>query len=278
MTAIHDEAFMRSAFASARELEPTDAEVADVLSRSGDGARARHRAASARSRRRQFEIRRLAPVAVALLVLLLAGYAAAPPVRAALDDIAGSFSGWLGGDGDPPGRPLNSGESAPDYFRDPAFTSDPRVVAEAGGYRLLAARAARGGIDFDLGGTGVGIGLTPGSFRDHALLVLGPGAMQRADRQGHVPLFGVTARQVTSVELTYDSGPPLRVDGVRGAFVLLAEPARSPRAVVALDAGGGVLGRQLVDNSEHHCPCIDWQRYLRPASPRPPPPAEAGGA
>jgi hypothetical protein len=87
-----------------------------------------------------------------------------------------------------------------------------------------------------------------------------------------VPLFGVTARQVTSVELTYDGGPPLRVDGVRGAFVLLAEPARSPRAVVALDAGGRELGRQLVDASDHDCPCIHWKQYLRPPPVAPPPP------
>jgi hypothetical protein len=82
----------------------------------------------------------------------------------------------------------------------------------------------------------------------------------------------VTARQVTSVELTYDSGPPLRVDAVKGAFVLLAEPARSPRAVVALGAGDHELGRQLVDASDHDCPCIHWKQYLRPAPVAPPPP------
>jgi hypothetical protein len=272
MTAIHDEALMRAAFAPARDLEPTDAEVAAVLSLCGDHARAPRRAPARAWRRRGPVARRLAPIAAALVVVLLGGYAAAPPVRAALDDIAGSFSGWLGGSGDAPGRPLSSGESAPGYFRDPAFTSAPRVVAEAGGYRMFAARAAGGGIDFDLGETGVGIGLTPGSFREHALLVLGPGAMQRADRRGHVPLFGVTARQVASVELTYRSGPPLRVDGVRGAFVLLAEPARSPREVVAVDAGGRELGRQLVDDSDHTCPCIDWTQYLRSAPTAPPPP------
>jgi hypothetical protein len=268
MTVIHDEDLMRAAFAPARGLEPTDGEVANILSRV-ERAGARR---GARARVAWPAVPRLVTVAAALVVVVLGGYAAAPPVRAALDDVAGSFSGWLGGDGDAPGRPLSSGESAPGYFRDPAFTSAPRVVAEAGGYRLFAARAARGGIDFDLGETGVGIGLTPDSFREHALMVLGPGAMQRADRHGHVPLFGVTARQVTSVELTYDSGPPLRVDGVRGAFVLLAEPARSPREVVALGTGDRELGRQLVDDSDHRCPCIHWKQYLRPAPVAPPPP------
>ncbi len=77
-----------------------------------------------------------------------------------------------------------------------------------------------------------------------------------------MPLFGLTARSVARVELTYEKGQPLRVDGVQGGFVLLAEPDRSPRAVVAYDAMGRELGRQLVDDSEHKGPAIDWTQYL----------------
>jgi hypothetical protein len=37
-----------------------------------------------------------------------------------------------------------------------------------------------------------------------------------------------------------------------GGFVLLAEPRRGPHEVIALDASGAVVGRQLVDDSQHN--------------------------
>ena len=94
--------------------------------------------------------------------------------------------------------------------------------------------------------------------------------MQHADAEGHVPLFGIAARSVKSIELTYESGPPLRVDGVNGGFVLLAEPARGPREVVALDSRGEVVGRQSVDDSPHAGIRIDWQQYISPSSAKAP--------
>jgi hypothetical protein len=98
-------------------------------------------------------------------------------------------------------------------------------------------------------------------FALRSLIVLGPGAMPHADAHGHVPLFGVTARTVAAVELTYASGPALRVDGVHGGFVLLAEPARAPVEVIAYDAAGQVVERARVDDSDHPGPRIDWRRY-----------------
>jgi hypothetical protein len=242
-----DERELRAVFAPARTLEPTDAEVARVLARRPSRPR-----------------RRRATLAVAATLAVLAGsYVAVPPLRAAVDDVAATFSGWLGTPGgNVPGRPLGRRETAPDYFRDPSLNTDPRVIAEAGGYKLYAAREADGRrIDFDLGDTGVGLGYTPDDVRGHALLVLGPGAMQHADAHGHVPLFGVTARSITTVELTYRTGPPLRVDGVAGGFVLLAEPARSPVEVIGYDAAGQVVERAKVDDSDHWGPRIDWSEY-----------------
>ena len=259
MTQIPDETLMRAAFASARELEPTDAEVSAVLARAGSAAaRSPHRPSRAFARR-------LAPFAAAATVLLGGGYAAAEPVRAALDDVAGTFGDWLGGDaGDAPGRAVDSSDATPDYLLDPRYATQTRVIAQAGPYKLFAARGPGNGLTFDLGDTGVALG-TPSAaraFRHHAIVVLGPGALRTMDSRGHVPLFGITARSVARVELTYASGPPLTVDGVAGGFVLLAEPDRSPRAVVAYDATGRELGRQLVDDSEHEGPGIDWTQYL----------------
>ncbi len=271
MTTLPDEA-VRAAFSPARDIEPTDEEVAAIVARA---AEAQHpiRAAARRSRSRSVPVRRLALAGFAVASALAGGYTAAAPVRAAIDDLTGTFSGWLGGNAaQAPGRPLKSSEDAPDYLRDPSFSTDPRVIAEAGGYKLFAARNASGDISFELGDAGVGIGgAFDEDFREHAIFVLGPGAMQTADAHGHVPLFGVTARSVASVQLTYDSGPPLRVDGVSGGFVLLAEPDRSPRAVVALDSRGREIERRLVDDSKHRCPCIDWSRYGPPARPGEPP-------
>jgi hypothetical protein len=251
-----NETTIRAAFAPARALEPTDAEVTRVLAR------------TRRGRRRTGGWSRPLAIAVAASLLLVGGgYAAAPPIRAAVDGVAGTFSDWLGNGGsDAPGRPLRDDERAPAYFRDPRLARDPRVIAQAGGYKLLAARDPHGdGVEFDLGNTGVGLGeqLTSAVFRDRAVYVLGPGSMQHADAQGHVPLFGITARSVRSVELVYASGPPLRVRGIHGGFVLLAQPERGPRAVVVFDRRGREIGRQPVDDSAHHGVRIDWSDYVR---------------
>lgn len=244
---------------------PTEAEVAAIVARAADPHHL-PRATRRRSRSPLSHGRRVALVGLAAAVVLAGGYTAAPPVRAAIDDLTGTFSGWLGGDAaQAPGRPLGSADEAPDFLRDPTFAEDPRVIAEAGGYKLFAARSRSGELTFDLGNTGVGLGGGfDEDFREHAIFVLGPGAMPSADERGHVPLFGVVTRSVASVELTYGSGPPLRVDDVEGGFVLLAEPDRAPRAVVALDARGRELECRLVDDSEHPCPCIDWSQYESP--------------
>jgi hypothetical protein len=57
--------------------------------------------------------------------------------------------------------------------------------------------------------------------------------------------------------------------GACGGFVLLAEPDRSPRAVIALDGSGREIGQQPVDDSSDFGPRIDWTQY-GPPSPRVP--------
>jgi hypothetical protein len=82
---------------------------------------------------------------------------------------------------------------------------------------------------------------------------------------------------VRTVELTYASGPPLRVTGVSGGFVLLAEPTRSPIAIVGYDATGRRIERVLVDDSDHEGSRIDWSQYGPPA-PRVPAECQPGAA
>jgi hypothetical protein len=256
-----DESLLRVALAPARKLEPSEAEVARVLARMEDEPRR-----GTGGTRTQAGWWRIAMPAIAALVLAIAGLYAVPGTRAAIEDaadsVAGSFSDWLGGDSaDAPGVPLPAHQEAPSYFREGAWSRrhvhEPRVIAAAGGYKLFAYIERSGALGFDLGNTGVGMGgYTARNFRDSALEVLGPGSMQHADANGHVPLFGISAEAVKSVQLTYGSGPPLQVDGIDGGFVLLVEPGREPREVVAYDDGGAVLGRKAIGY-------IDWTHYVR---------------
>lgn len=272
MSTIEDESLMRAAFAPVRTLEPSEADIARVMARAARPARC---SSLVRTPNRW---RRLAAPGLAALALLAAGAYAVPATRAAIDDVAGTFAGWLRGeDAAAPGRPLGPDELAPDYFHDPRYARDPRVIAEADGYKLYAARQPDGSVEFELGNTGVGLGFSADSFRDRAVYVLGPGSMENTDEHGHVPLFGVTARSVRSVELTYEQGPPLHVNGVDGGFVLLAEPDRGPQEVVVFDAQGQVVGRQRVDDSSDYGPRIDWEHYGPPA-PRVPSQCQPGTA
>lgn len=255
-----DEGLLRAAFAPARQIEPSEAEVARVLARLESGTPRAGRP------RQEASWRRLALSTIAALALLFAGFYAVPGTRAAIENaangVAGSFSGWLGGDSaDAPGVPLKAHQEAPSYFHEGAwsrrYVHEPRVIAAAGGYKLFAYINGSGALSFDLGNTGFGMGgYTARDFHDSPLEVLGPGAMRHADADGHVPLFGISAPSVKSVQLVYGSGPPLEVSDINGGFVLLAEPGRGPREVVAYDGDDEVLGRKAIGY-------IDWAHYVR---------------
>ena len=256
----HDEALARAAFAPVRDIEPDEVLVAHVVARVARGKKAsppRFALASARPR--------LVLRALAALALLGAALYSVPPTRAAIEgageSVGGVFSGWLGGDSaEAPGKPLQAAEGKKlpqgfEYLDDPAQAKEPRVIAEAGGYKLFTYIGSSGGLNFLLGGIGVGLGYPSAAYLgDAPLHLLDPGARRHADPQGHAPVFGIAARSVRSVELTYAEGPPLRVSGVDGGFILLAEPSREPIEVIALDGAGKAIGREsisypLVDES-----------------------------
>jgi hypothetical protein len=220
---------------------------------------------------------KLALQALAALALLGAALYSVPATRAAIDatgeSVGGVFSGWLGGDhAEAPGKPLEAAEAERlpqgfEYLEDPHEAKEPRVIAEAGGYELYSYIGSSGSLNFLFGGIGVGLGYpSAAELGDAPLHLLDPGARRHADAQGHVPVFGIAARSVGSVELTYESGPPLRVSGVEGGFVLLAEPGRGPTEVVALDADGKEIGRKPIDY-----PLVDESLDV------PPPGAEGSG-
>src|SRR6187200_2940820 len=135
-----DDTLMRALLAPARALEPSEEEVARVLARATPASR---RPGASRHPSGRF---RPLTAALAALLLVAAGLWSVPTTRAALEgageSVGGAFSGWLGGDAaDAPGRPLRSDEPAPaeptpTYLYDHQFAKEPRVIAEAGGYKL----------------------------------------------------------------------------------------------------------------------------------------------
>ncbi len=265
----HDEALVRAAFAPVRDIEPDEALVARVVARAGRTKKASPRFALAPARPR------LALQALAALVLLGAALYSVPPTRAAIEgageSVGGVFSGWLGGDhAEAPGKPLEAAEAERlpggfEYLEDPHHAKEPRVIAEAGGYELYSYIGSDGGLNFLFGGIGFGMGYpSAAELGDAPLHLLDTGARRHPDAQGHVPVWGIAARSVGIVEPTYESGPPLRVSGIEGGFILLAEPGRGPTAVIALAADGKELGREPIDY-----PLIDQ-------SPEPPSPGTEG--
>jgi len=234
--------------------------------RADDAGRGRRPGAAGR----RWGVPKLALQALAALVLLGAALYSVPPTRAAMEgageSVGGVFSGWLGGDhAEAPGKPLEVGEKLPEYMEYLHDTKEPRVIAEAGRYKLYSYIGSAGGLNFELGGTGVGMGFeSAAELGDAPLHLLDPGARHHADAQDHVPVFGIATRSVSSVELTYESGPPLRVSGVEGGFVLLAEPSRGPIEVLALGVDGKEVGRESIDY-----PLVD-------ELPEPPPPGIEG--
>jgi hypothetical protein len=227
-----DDVVLRAALTRARELEPTDAQI--------DRAVARARGSRSRVSRRML-------VLTASIALIASATVSVPATRAAIDDALSSFASWIDGDeGSAPGRALRGDDDAPAWVR--AGAGPPRLIADEEGVELYAVRTADGKLGFALDGS-VGIEDSAAGWRSqfdqHAVVVLGPGGVdgQPFDDRGRRPLFGVTARSVTRVELRYASGPPLAAEHVDGGFVLLADPRRPVRELVAFDAAGQVLDR-----------------------------------
>jgi hypothetical protein len=210
-------------------------------------------------------------IALGALVLLAGVAYTVPPTRAAINDIASSFEGWVGGsDDNPPGRALRPDDDAPDWVRE----SGARVIAENAGAKLYVTRqpSENGTIlMFSLGEGVAGFNTIGGwrdMFEDHAVFVLGAGSFERnrdahyelarrglMDDKGHVPFFGVTARSVARVELRYASGPPVFADGIDGGFVLIVDAWRRLGDLRAYNAAGRVLERVDVSSFDMRYMC-----------------------
>lgn len=206
-----NETMLRAAFEPARTLEPTAAEVQRAL----------------RPRRR----RRWPALLGLTAVIAVTGTATAvEPLRGALETLVGA---------EEPGLPASD---APEWLGG----TGARVIAEAGDENLyvrLEGHTLHFGLDDSIGLSG-SVDSWREQFKQRAMHLLGPGGKLGAD--GTRPLFGVTARSIVSVRLTYTSGPPTTAKTPSGGFVLLADARRPLRELIAYDADGKIVEREDV--------------------------------
>ncbi|MBA3426589.1 MAG: hypothetical protein H0U04_19100 [Rubrobacter sp.] len=206
------------AFAELRNQELTDGEVRAVLSR------------YSRTHRRP-------PLMLALAVLAAALVAVAVPTsRAELADaLRAAFNG-----GDLPGDVLPADE-IPDWLRQATADggSDPRVIAEVDGQKMLVFRQRSGALCFDFGGIGMCDMTEQSLFGEQPMALFGP---IKGGTTGRFQLWGLTLATVASVELRFADAPPIRVPA-DGAFGIALEPDASPTTLIAHDRTGKIIGQ-----------------------------------
>lgn len=200
--------------------------------------------------------RRSLALAASAVLLLSGGAYVVPTTRAAIDDLTGSFAGWVAGDDEQaPGRALRPADDAPDWVRE----TGGRLIAETGDVGLYVTRTKskeRGTLlSFALDNDVLVFDSIDGwreRFDEHAVVLLG--SNPETDDRGRFPVLGVTARSVDRVELRYATGPPLAADRLKGGFVLLADGDRPLREIVAYNATDRELDRTDVRHVERNDP------------------------
>lgn len=238
MTTDPDEEAIRNSFEAARSLIPSDADVDAVLARLSSAGPSRRYGTSS---------------GVAVVVALVIGVVAVPPVRAAAEDLASSFSGYFSGEDNAaaPGRPVQASDTPPPWLEADG-RSGQRILASNGSHELYVVEQPSGAFGFALDDS---VGVSDSAqgwahqFADKSVVVLGPSS--RSDSDGLVALFGLSAGNVKSVQVQYESGPESVATAQSGGFIALADPSRTPTILVALDSNGNDL--QKIDLSY-----IDW--------------------
>lgn len=204
-------------FAAFDNQELTDREVQLVLARYS-----RHR-----------RTRPLMPPLAVLSAVLVA--VAVPPSRAELAD---AIRAVLQG-GDLPGYALPAKET-PEWLRQVQADggSEPHVIAQVDGQKMVVFRQSSGALCFDFGGIGLCDMKEADLFAKQPVALFGPTKVGTSDR---FQLWGLTLATVASVELRFADAPAVRVQAA-GAFGIAVDPDANPTLLVAYDAGGRIVG------------------------------------
>lgn len=228
----------REALEDERSLEPRNDQIEAVVRRVRTG------------HLRQMRIRRTV-VALAGVLLIGAGTAfAIPQSREAITDAFGAVRDFFTGGGDPPGRPIADDEGGPlNWFRG-TDTTNGSVIAQSGPVRLVAYRQTTTGMACIATGISFSGCNTDDEWRRllASNLVIPTGPLPEPNASGELPLLGITADAITSVEIRYADGGTVAVDGVSHGFVLFADPTRKPTTLLARDESGAVV--QTTDISD----------------------------
>ena len=223
---------MRLAFHDARTIEPTEHEIAVAV-----------RAASSPAPRKLRD-RRLVAVAAAALALVTGTAFAVPQTRQALTDGFGTLEDFLTNGADAPGTPIPAGENDGklDWFRG-TDTTNGSIIAQTESVRLVAYRQTTTGMACFAYGT-LASACRPDKewtqlLQSSPVLLTGP--LPEPNPTGRLALFGITADNLTTIELNYADGTTERVDGVEHGFVLFADPKRRPATLIARDQPGNTI-------------------------------------
>ena len=222
---------IRLAFHDARAIEPTEHEIAVA-------ARAANTPAPPKLRGRRL-------VAVAAALALVTGTAfAVPQTRHALTDGFGTLEDFLTNGADAPGTPIPAGENDGklDWFRG-TDTTNGSIIAQTQSLRLVAYRQITTGMACFAYGTSVSVCRPDKEWtqllQSSPVLLTGP--LPEPNPTGRLPLFGITADNITTIELDYADGTTERVDMVEHGFVLFADPKRRPATLIARDQTGNTI-------------------------------------
>lgn len=223
---------MRRALHDARTIEPTEDEIAAAVR-------------SARSPApRKLRGRRLVTVAAAALALVTGTAFAVPQTRHALSDGFGTLKDFLTNGADAPGTPIPPGENAGklDWFRGTDTTSGS-TIAQTQGTRLVAYRQTTTGMACLAYGT-LASACRPDKewtqlLQSSPVLLTGP--LPEPNPVGRLALFGITADNITAIEIRYADGTAEHTEGVKHGFVLFADPKRRPATLTARDQPGNTI-------------------------------------
>lgn len=217
----------------ARRLSATDDQVAEIL-----------RELTADPAPSQPRSRRISGTGLACVVLV-AGVVAVSPAGAAISDVAQNFGSYLAGEGDgqTPGTAIDASD-VPSGFGI-AGSSDQRLLAQDGDYRLFAAQENDGAATvFAYNGASWAGGneLWQSQLADTSIFILGAPVTVRAEESGERPMYGIVADDVATVEAQYRDGGSVRADASSGGFILVLDLNRPLARLVALDQSSQPVG------------------------------------